>query len=122
MKPLIDKWQVPIEHEIDPELQFFCNYNNAGINPTTVDLLKAVQIIKERDYHPLMMGQVAIMEIYKYYLLDNGFNTFGNYTFDVNTQTVVPYTANCVPYKDLSGYQPRNSPGRPHLLATLARR
>jgi len=114
MKPLLDRWQANITEGLHPGLMFLHELEE---EPSMSDLLRAVQVIKEHDYHPFLIGQVAVGEIYQYFLLQDGWNSFGNYSYDMLTQSVVNCTSNCMPFSDLSGYYPRNHPGRPYTEA-----
>mgnify|MGYP005847399279 CR=1 FL=1 len=109
IEPLLKKWNVDITERWHPELAYL---EHLGREPTTQELLNIVQLIQQEDYHPFLMGQAAIMEIFQYYLLDDGWNRFGNYSYDIATREKVPCTANCMPYSDYTGYFPRNQPGR----------
>jgi hypothetical protein len=107
-KPLLDRWNVDITEGIHPELKFL---ENVVAKPETADLLKVVQVVQANDYHPFLMGHLVLAEIMTGYFLDDGWNFFGNYSYDPLSQTIVPCTHNCAPYADLSGYHPRNHPG-----------
>lgn len=109
-KPLLDRWGVNLTDGPHPELAFFAELEG---DPETADLLKAVQVVQNNDYHPFLMGQLVLGEIFASFLLQDGWNYFGNYSYDFATQSIVPCTANCMPYSDISGYYPRNHPGRP---------
>lgn len=114
-KPLLDRWNVNITEGPHPELAFLAELEG---DPETADLLKAVQVVKNNDYHPFLMGQMVLAEIYASLILQDGWNYMGNFTYDFASQSVVPCTANCMPFADLSGYFPRNHPGRPFTQET----
>lgn len=110
MKPLLDKWNVDITERWHPELAFLEALDR---DPTVQEQLKVAQVVQQEDFHPFIMGQAAILEIYGNYLKEDGWNRFGNQTYDIATGEIVDCTSNCMPYSDLSGYFPRNHPGKP---------
>ena len=114
MKPLLDRWNLPITSQFHPELAFLEQWAEDKYEATTGDLLKVAQVVVEHDFDPIMMGQLAIAEIYQFYMKDDGWNNFGDYSYDFLSQSVVNCTHNCMPYSDLYGYYPRNHPGRPY--------
>ena len=76
------------------------------------DALGIFNILQQEDYHPFLIGQLVFIEIAGF-AQTLGWNAAGDLVFDVETQTAVPCTSACMAYADISGYVPRNQPGRP---------
>ena len=115
MQPLLDRWNVPIKERWHPDLAFL---DTVGNDPSNDDLLRAFQVVQDNDYHPYIIGQLMASEIFVFFVANDGWNSFGRQSYDMLTQSVVPCTANCMDYSDLSGYFPRNQPGRPYTEET----
>lgn len=62
------------------------------------------------DWHPQLIGQIVASEIAEV-ALNDGWNAYGAWTFDEETEQAVPCTANCAPFADTTGYFPVNNPG-----------
>ena len=57
------------------------------------------------------MGQLAAIQIF-FWIQENGWNLFGDYSYDSEKDGPVACTANCAPFADTTGYFPRNHPKR----------
>lgn len=114
MKPLLDKWGIDMPNLFHPDLEFLSRlrWKENAREATAQEMLQALQVIQEHDYHPFLVGQAVIMSIYKDYVNIDGWNNLGNFTYDPISKEVVPCEYNCMPYSDLSGYHPRNNPGQ----------
>jgi hypothetical protein len=110
IQPLLQKWNIDITERWHPELAYLEDLDR---EPTAEELFRIAQLVQKEEYHPFLMGQVAMMEIFQYYVRNDGWNRFGDYSYDVATGEVVKCTTNCMPYSDISGYFPKNHPGRP---------
>ena len=100
LESLFDEWNLPVTG-LEPEVI------SAATDPDPSTL---VQLLVSRNFHPLMMGQLVALEIASY-LSEDGWNSLGKWTYDDETGTAVPCTANCQPYADTTGYFPKNNPG-----------
>jgi len=110
----------------EPSAEFRALFDKWGLNVTGLDPAVAVavenrnffelfQIVQDNDYHPLFVGQLVALEIGAATVLDNkdGWNRFGEMTYDAETDSIVKCTANCMPFADTTGYHPRNQPRVP---------
>jgi hypothetical protein len=111
MEPLLKKWNVNITSRFHPFVEELVNGEE---DPTSEDLFEFLGIVADNDFHPFLIGNLAIMEIYVQHDLEDGWNRWGWYTYDPLNQTRVECTSNCRAFDDISGYQPRNHPGRPY--------
>lgn len=75
----------------------------------TADPAQLQSLILERDFDPLLMGQLVALEIINSAQGD-GWNMLGLWTHDAEAGRAVPCTANCQPFADTTGYFPRNNP------------
>lgn len=80
----------------------------AFINARDTGDVSGLELLLEKaDNHPFMVGQIVATEILLYVLQD-GWNALGNYTYDMETGEETICTANCEAYKDTTGYFPKN--------------
>lgn len=92
--------------------------NVTGLDPGMVaaveneNIFEVIRIVQESDYHPLKMGMLVALEIGSETVLDNkdGWNSLGTMRYDMETNSVVNCTANCMAYADTTGFYPRNLP------------
>ena len=109
---------------------FFAKWGLEGIEDRELAAGIAVRVAQEgttqplmdylsgHDYHPFKVAQVIASEILLYVMQD-GWNALGDFTYDTETGQAVACTANCQHYKDTTGYYPRNHPtGKPELNGT----
>ena len=101
LEALFDEWKLPVTG-LEPEVIA------AVKNP---DHSALINLLGSRKFHPLLMGQLVALEIASA-LSTDGWNSLGKWTYDDETGTAVPCTANCQPYADTTGYFPKNNPGR----------
>jgi hypothetical protein len=66
-------------------------------------------ILEEEDHHPFTVGQIVASELLLY-VINDGTNALGTWTYDSETGQPVKCTANCAFYQDTTGYFPRNHP------------
>ncbi len=102
MKPLWDAWGLNVT-AVDPILFKAVTTGNRGA---------VMDILIKKDFHPLIMGQLVGIQVSRGFQ-DDGWNSSGALTYDPETDSIVPCTANCVTYSDPTGYRPVNPPPRP---------
>jgi hypothetical protein len=65
-------------------------------------------LLENEDHHPFTVGQIVATELLLY-VIEDGTNALGEWTFDTETGEVVKCTANCEHYQDTYGYFPKNT-------------
>ena len=132
VQEIVDTWQLPIRRTVEVEIAE--HFADDGV-VTPEGKAQLQQYSEQHHYDPLVLGRLAVQEITVYMAsADDGWNQDGSLAYDAaalarggrqvmpkdesnnkssnSSSTTSPprCTANCIPYRDTTGYIPRNHP------------